>query len=125
MGQTRFDPIVVAFDTQGLQSKPCGDDTIWILPVPGHDDAELSLVAISNPHAVQVVADTNTAPVATLGPIIESHPRFAQRVNAGFMQIVDRHAIKLRVYERGAGETLARSEEHTSELQSIMRISYA
>ena len=53
------------------------------------------------------VADVDAAPVAQLGPLIEAHPRFPRRVNAGFMQIVDRHAIRLRVYERGAGETLA------------------
>jgi diaminopimelate epimerase len=54
-----------------------------------------------------VVADVDAAPVATSGPLIEAHPRFPRRVNAGFMQVVDRHAIRLRVYERGAGETLA------------------
>ncbi|MGB3289928.1 MAG: diaminopimelate epimerase [Burkholderiaceae bacterium] len=107
MGSTRFDPEALAFDAKGLQSAPCGDDTVWALPLPGHADALLSLVAISNPHAVQTVADIDTAPVASTGPLIESHPRFAQRVNAGFMQVLDRHAIKLRVYERGAGETLA------------------
>ncbi|HWK69220.1 MAG TPA: diaminopimelate epimerase [Burkholderiaceae bacterium] len=107
MGQTRFEPEALAFDTRDLQSAPCGGDTVWTLPLPGHGDAVLSLVAISNPHAVQVVADTDTAPVGTAGPLIESHPRFAQRVNAGFMQVLDRHAINLRVYERGAGETLA------------------
>ena len=67
----------------------------------------LSAVAISNPHAVQVVDNVDTAPVAIVGPLIENHPRFARRVNAGFMQIVDRHNIRLRVHERGAGETLA------------------
>jgi diaminopimelate epimerase len=67
----------------------------------------LSLVAISNPHAVQVVDDAESAPVGKIGPLIESHPRFAHRVNAGFMQVIDRHNIALRVYERGAGETLA------------------
>ncbi len=107
MGQTQFQPNALAFDTQGLQALPCGDDTLWVLPLPGHNDVQLSLVAISNPHAVQVVPDVAAAPVAETGPLIESHPRFAQRVNAGFMQIVDRHTIKLRVYERGAGETLA------------------
>ncbi len=64
-------------------------------------------MAISNPHAVVQVDDVDTHPVARLGPAIESHPRFAQRVNAGFMQVLDRHHIRLRVYERGAGETLA------------------
>lgn len=107
MGQTRFEPEALAFDVQGLQSAPCADDTLWTLPLASHDDVQLSLVAISNPHAVQVVDDVLTAPVGVVGPLIESHPRFAQRVNAGFMQIVDRHTIKLRVYERGAGETLA------------------
>jgi diaminopimelate epimerase len=107
MGETRFDPQAVAFDTEGLKSTPCGDDTLWTLPVPGHADVHISLVAISNPHAVQVVDDVATAPVGDVGPLIESHPRFAHRVNAGFMQVVDRLTIKLRVYVRGAGETLA------------------
>jgi len=68
---------------------------------------DISAVSMGNPHAVQVVADVDTAPVAAQGPLIESHPRFPRRVNAGFMQVLDRHAIRLRVYERGAGETLA------------------
>jgi diaminopimelate epimerase len=68
---------------------------------------DISLVSMGNPHAVQVVNDVDTAPVATDGPLIESHIRFPQRVNAGFMQVVDRNSIRLRVYERGAGETLA------------------
>jgi diaminopimelate epimerase len=68
---------------------------------------EISVVSLGNPHAVQVVERIETAPVATLGPLIERHERFPQRVNAVFMQIVDRHAIQLRVYERGVGETLA------------------
>lgn len=68
---------------------------------------DIGAVSMGNPHAVQVVEDVDAAPVATDGPRIESHPRFPRRVNAGFMQVVDRHAIRLRVYERGAGETLA------------------
>lgn len=107
MGQTRFEPEALGFDAQGLQSAPCGEDTLWTLPLPDHDNVMLSLVAISNPHAVQVVANVDAAAVAETGPLIESHPRFTQRVNAGFMQVIDRHTIKLRVYERGAGETLA------------------
>jgi diaminopimelate epimerase len=62
---------------------------------------------MGNPHAVQVVDDVDRAPVELHGPLIESHPRFPRRVNAGFMQVVDRQTIRLRVYERGAGETLA------------------
>jgi diaminopimelate epimerase len=62
---------------------------------------------MGNPHAVQVVADVETAPVNTQGPLIEHHARFPKRVNAGFMQIMDRSHIKLRVFERGSGETLS------------------
>jgi diaminopimelate epimerase len=62
---------------------------------------------MGNPHAVQVVADLAAAPVTTEGPLLERHPRFPNRVNAGYMQVRDRHRIALRVWERGAGETLA------------------
>jgi diaminopimelate epimerase len=68
---------------------------------------EVAVLSMGNPHAVQVVADVDTAPVLTLGPWVESHPAFPRRVNAGFMQIVSRSSIRLRVFERGAGETLA------------------
>ena len=73
------------------------------------DAAEVIIGAVSmgNPHAVQIVDDVDSAPVAEQGPLIEHHSRFPQRVNAGFMQIVDDHHIRLRVYERGTGETLA------------------
>ncbi|GMU71978.1 MAG: diaminopimelate epimerase [Burkholderiales bacterium] len=67
----------------------------------------ISALSMGNPHAVQVVADVETAPVATQGPRIEHHPRFPKRVNAGYMQVIDRATIALRVWERGAGETLA------------------
>ena len=72
-------------------------------------DREIMITAVSmgNPHAVQVVADVDAAPVASEGPRIESHPRFPQRVNAGYLQVLDRHSVRLRVFERGAGETLA------------------
>jgi diaminopimelate epimerase len=73
----------------------------------GEDEVEITAVSMGNPHAVQVVADVDTAPVAAQGPLIESHPRFPRRVNAGFMQIVTRQDIRLRVFERGAGETMA------------------
>jgi diaminopimelate epimerase len=68
---------------------------------------EVSIVSIGNPHAVQVVPDVTSAPVTTQGRSIETHPRFPDRVNAGYMQVLDRHSIALRVWERGAGETLA------------------
>jgi diaminopimelate epimerase len=72
-------------------------------------DREIMITAVSmgNPHAVQVVADVDAAPVISEGPRIESHPRFPQRVNAGYLQVIDRHFVRLRVFERGAGETLA------------------
>lgn len=107
MGQTCFQPADVHFMTRGLVNAQLHHDTLWTLPLPDGDSVDISLVAISNPHAVQVVDNVETAPVAEVGPMIESHPRFTQRINAGFMQVVDRHTIKLRVYERGAGETLA------------------
>ena len=107
MGQTRFEPAALPFDTNGLTCRTEGNDTLWELPLPEGGHVELSLVAISNPHAVQVVPSVATAPVAEVGAFLESHPRFARRVNAGFMEVVDRHTIRLRVFERGAGETLA------------------
>lgn len=66
---------------------------------------EVAAVSIGNPHAVLVVPDVESAPVATLGPAIERHPRFPRRVNAGFLELVARDEVRLRVYERGAGET--------------------
>ena len=111
MGSTRFDPAALPFDTAGLASRAQGQDTLWDLeldaPAGLPRTVSVSAVAISNPHAVQVVDNVDTAPVAVLGPLIETHPRFPRRVNAGFMQVVDRHNIRLRVFERGAGETLA------------------
>lgn len=112
MGLTRFTPESLPFDVKGLASRLEGKDTLYALPLQtggplGEVTVWLSVVAISNPHAVQVVDDVDQAPVSVLGPLIESHPRFARRVNAGFLQIVDRHTAHLRVFERGAGETLA------------------
>jgi len=69
--------------------------------------AEVAILSIGNPHAVQVVADVESAPVTTQGPLLEHHPRFPGRVNAGYLQVLDRHRIALRVWERGAGETLS------------------
>lgn len=109
MGQTRFAASDLPFEVSGLATQTLGQDTLYGLELATQPPQTvwLSAVAISNPHAVQVVDDVEAAPVATLGPMIESHSRFARRVNAGFMQIVDPHTIYLRVYERGAGETLA------------------
>ncbi len=73
----------------------------------GDRDATVSVLSMGNPHAVQIVKDVDTAPVGSEGPIIERHSRFPERVNAGYMQIVHRQHLRLRVFERGAGETLA------------------
>ena len=99
MGEPQFDPARIPFVSDS-------DALLQTLQV-GADDVAITAVSMGNPHAVQVVADVDGAPVARQGPLIESHPRFPQRVNAGFMQILNRQAIRLRVYERGAGETLA------------------
>jgi diaminopimelate epimerase len=99
MGVPRFAPADVPFiGGTGAIAEP--------LDVDG-DVVEISALSMGNPHAVQRVDDVERAPVATQGPRIERHPRFPERVNAGFMQVVDRATIRLRVYERGAGETLA------------------
>jgi diaminopimelate epimerase len=101
----------VPFDCAGLDGVAQGDDTVWPLAIAQSGGASqtllFSVVSMGNPHAVQVVDDVDLAPVAETGPLIEHHPRFAQRVNAGFMQVLDRGHVRLRVFERGAGETLA------------------
>jgi diaminopimelate epimerase len=99
MGVPRFTPAEIPFDS---------DSDAVVQPLAVADCSfEITAVSMGNPHAVQVVADVDRAPVERYGPLIGSHVRFPRRVNAGFMQVLDRHAIKLRVYERGAGETLA------------------
>lgn len=106
MGAPRLVPADVPFDATGLAGMVQGDDTLWPLPV-GDDTVFVSVVSMGNPHAVQVVDDVDAAPVEETGPLIERHVRFPKRVNAGYLQVVDRHHIRLRVFERGAGETLA------------------
>ncbi len=84
------------------------DSDAWVQPLDvAGTRVAITAVSMGNPHAVQVVADVDGAPVAEQGPLIEHHPRFPARVNAGFLQIVDEHRVRLRVFERGAGETLA------------------
>jgi len=114
MGAPRLDPAEVPFDSAGLDGLPEADDMLWPLTLSLSSPAgaqemvvPVSVVSMGNPHAVQVVDDVDAAPVEQTGPLIESHARFPKRVNAGYMQIVDRHHIRLRVHERGAGETLA------------------
>jgi len=106
MGAPVFDASAVPFVSSGLDSVREGDETLWALPVQGRTRM-VAVLSMGNPHAVQRVDDVDAAPVGTEGPAIESHPAFPRRVNAGFMQVVSPQAIRLRVYERGAGETLA------------------
>lgn len=106
MGAPILEPERVPFNAGGLHGEAEGTDIVWPLEV-GDTIARISVISMGNPHAVQLVEDCDSAPVASSGPLIESHLRFPKRVNAGFMQVVGRHQIKLRVFERGAGETLA------------------
>ncbi|MGA9031293.1 MAG: diaminopimelate epimerase [Sulfuricaulis sp.] len=99
MGVPRLDPAEVPFQA-GMR------ENVYDLEVNGRK-VSVTVLSMGNPHAVQVVPEVDNAPVNTQGPLIERHPRFPQRVNAGYMQVVDRGHIRLRVYERGAGETLA------------------
>jgi diaminopimelate epimerase len=84
-----------------------GDFERWPLALPEVGDVLMSVVSMGNPHAVLLVGDVDTAPVLQWGPMIENHVRFPARVNAGFLQVVNRGEVRLRVFERGAGETLA------------------
>lgn len=110
MGAPVFDLALVPFDASGLVPEIVSLWCKWPVVLESHAFTATVLIAVlsmGNPHAVQLVDDIDTAPVASTGPLIEAHERFARRVNAGFMQVVSRSAIRLRVYERGAGETLA------------------
>ena len=99
MGMPEFDPPRIPFQAPARE-------LTYELSLDGRQ-VTISALAVGNPHAVQIVPDVDRAPVARDGPLIERHPRFPNGVNAGFAQIVDRRHIRLRVYERGAGETLA------------------
>jgi len=106
MGAPVFEPARVPFDAEGLLARAEHNDRLWPLAIHGRS-VEFSVLSMGNPHAVQRVDDVEAAPVAKDGPVIEHQARFPQRTNAGFMQIVDRRTIRLRVWERGVGETLA------------------
>ena len=107
MGAPVFELQRVPFDASGLQPRLVGGWPVWPLDLGPAGSVEVAALSMGNPHAVLWTGDVEQAPVLSLGPLIESHPRFAQRVNAGFAQVVSRGEIRLRVYERGAGETLA------------------
>ena len=99
MGVPRFEPAEVPFSAEGREQQ-------YPLQL-GAESVDISALSLGNPHAVTVVDDVNTAPVERQGPLIESHERFPERVNAGFLEVVDESHGRLRVYERGSGETLA------------------
>jgi diaminopimelate epimerase len=108
MGAPDFEPLHVPFDTTWLAPRSVESGLpLWPVELGEGRSVTVAVVSMGNPHAVQLVADVDAAPVATQGPLLERHARFARGVNAGFMQVVGRGAIRLRVYERGAGETLA------------------
>ena len=118
MGAPMFELAQIPFDVVGLQPQIVNSWQIWVLNMPAaHINSEqaapvfialtVAVLSMGNPHAVQLVDDVDTALVAQIGLLIEAHTRFAKRVNAGFMQVVSRQKIRLRVYERGAGETLS------------------
>ena len=107
MGAPIFDLARVPFDSAGQTPTPMGTFERWSLPLAAGDVAPVAVLSMGNPHAVLLVDNVDTAPVPTGGPQIERHVQFPARVNAGFLQVVDRAHVRLRVFERGVGETLA------------------
>ena len=110
MGPPRFDLADIPFDANGLALQPMGSWGNWPLALADNAQAASLLIAtvsMGNPHAVTLVDNVDTAPVLTQGPQVQASPRFPEGVNVGFMQVVDRSHIRLRVFERGVGETLA------------------
>ena len=106
MGAPVFDLSAIGLDPTGLRSQASGPWPQWLIPVDAAS-VPVSAVSMGNPHAVLTVPDVDSAPVASLGPRIERHPSFVHKVNVGFMHVVDRTQLRLRVWERGVGETLA------------------
>ncbi|MGY4827583.1 diaminopimelate epimerase [Sphaerotilaceae bacterium SBD11-9] len=107
MGAPIFELAQVPFAPHSLTPRRQGDADLWPLDVGDGVTSEVAVLSMGNPHAVQIVHDVDHAPVEVHGPLIESDRHFPRKVNAGFMQVVSRSHIRLRVYERGAGETLA------------------
>ena len=107
MNAPRFEHADLPFDSTGLAPARVGDFETWPLDVAGHGSVDAAVLSMGNPHAVMRVADVERHPVALIGPLVETHARFPRRVNAGFMQVLSRTHVRLRVHERDAGETLA------------------
>ena len=106
MGAPILDLPIIPFNAKDIESQTVVNTTNYLLPTP-QGSFWITPVSMGNPHAVQVVDSVDEAPVLLSGPLIEHHPSFPARVNAGFMQIIDRQTIRLRVFERGSGETLS------------------
>jgi diaminopimelate epimerase len=107
MGPPVFDLVLVPFDATKAMSLTDPSGLLWRLALHAQDNVDVAVLSMGNPHAVVRVEDVDKAHVAYLGPLIENHAAFPKRVNAGFLQVLSRTEVKLRVYERGAGETLA------------------
>jgi diaminopimelate epimerase len=107
MGPPVFDLALVPFEVTRATSLSDPSGLLWKLSVQNQDSVDVAVLSMGNPHAVVRVDDVDKAPVAFWGPLIENHAAFPNRVNAGFLQVLSRTEVKLRVYERGAGETLA------------------
>jgi diaminopimelate epimerase len=107
MGPPVFDLVLVPFDAAKAMSLTDPSGLLWRLALHAQDNVDVAVLSMGNPHAVVRVEDVDKAHVAYLGPLIENHAAFPKRVNAGFLQVLSRTEVKLRVYERGAGETLA------------------
>jgi diaminopimelate epimerase len=107
MGPPVFDLVLVPFDATKAMLLMDPSGLLWRLALHAQDNVDVAVLSMGNPHAVVRVEDVDKAHVAYLGPLIENHAAFPKRVNAGFLQVLSRTEVKLRVYERGAGETLA------------------
>jgi diaminopimelate epimerase len=107
MNAPRFEHAQLPFDASGLRARREGDFELWPLDLGAGREVEVAVLSMGNPHAVQRVDDAQAFPVEAIGPLVEKHPRFARKVNAGFLQVLSRTHVKLRVFERDAGETLA------------------
>lgn len=109
MGAPIFEHSKIPFNANGLASKQEFHEMLYALPIatPAPHDSWIGVLSMGNPHAIQVVGDVNSAPVLEEGSSIEKDSAFPKRVNAGYMQVINRHEIKLRVFERGTGETFA------------------
>jgi len=107
MNAPRFEHADLPFDAAGLVPTRVGHFETWPLDVDEYGSVDVAVLSMGNPHAVMRVDDVDHHPVALIGPLLESHARFPRRVNAGFLQVLSRTHVRLRVHERDAGETLA------------------